>query len=45
MNVIPMNELQDTGKDEENVITKSRNGAKRIQEGNVIREAAWSNCF
>ena len=45
MNVIPMNELQDTGKDEEIVITKSRNGGKRIQKGNVTGKAAWSNCF
>ena len=45
MNVLPMNELQETSEDEENVITKSRNGAKKIQEGNVTRKAAWSNCF
>ena len=38
-----MNELQETSEDEENVITKSRNGTKRIQEGNVTRKAAWSN--
>ena len=40
-----MNELQETSEDEENVITKLRNGAKSIQEGNVTRKAAWSNCF
>ena len=45
MNVLPMNELQETSEDEENVITTSRNGGKRIQEGNVTRKAAWSNCF
>ena len=45
MNVLPINELQETSEDEENVITKSRNGAKKIQEGNVTRKAAWSNCF
>ena len=44
MNVIPMNELQDTGKDEE-IVPKSRIGGKSILEGNVTRKAAWSNCF
>lgn len=33
MNVIPMNESQDSSEDEERVITKLRKGAKRIQEG------------
>lgn len=37
MNIIPMNESQDSSEDEERVFTKIRRGAKRIQEGN----AAW----
>lgn len=41
MNVIPMNESQDTSEDEERVITKLRKGAKRIQEGNVTRKAGF----
>ena len=41
MNVIPMNESQDTSEDEERVITKLRKGAKRIQEVNVTRKAGF----
>ena len=40
MNVLPMNESQDTSEDEERVI-KLRKGAKRIQEGNVARKAGF----
>ena len=41
MNVLPMNESQDTSEDEERGITKLRKGAKRIQEGNVARKAGF----